>query len=117
MAGRLSYNTPSVMELFNAEFTDFNGDLLPNGITDDELDFELKVGNGETMNSVTCTTAANCHLKYMRSATPLLIDTTPSQVCLGDEIQFNINAKDAHKHWVTPTDQWPFRSFRLGGTL
>lgn len=53
----------------------------------------------------------------MRNATPLLIDTTPSNVAWGDTIQFNVNAKEAHRWYATPEDAMPYRSIRLGNTL
>jgi hypothetical protein len=73
------------MSYFGAEYTDFNGESLPNGATEN-LYFDLKVANGETSNSVECATVANCALKYSRDATPLLKDTVPSDVVQGDTV-------------------------------
>ena len=67
------------MSLFVVEYTDFDGESLPNGASE-ELYFDLKVANGETLNTVECSNLDNCKLKYMRNSTPLLLDTVPSDV-------------------------------------
>jgi len=115
-SGRISYETPSVMSLFSADFTNFDGEFLPNG-ADIDLNFDLKVANGETENSVVCADSSDCTLQYKRNATPLLLDSIPSDVVKGDTVQFVINPKDAHKWWATPSAEWPYRSFKLGNTL
>ena len=104
------------MSYFAAEYTDFDGESLPNG-ANDELYFDLKVANGETSNSVQCATLANCRLKYMRNSTPLLKDSVPSDVVQGDTVQFFIDPKEAHRWYATPKAEWPYRSFKLGNTL
>ncbi len=79
MAGKIAYVTPSVMELFNAPYSAFNGDALPNGISG-PLDFVAKIKNNDDNWYVTCTVPSSCYFKYRRDATPQLQAVTPNNV-------------------------------------
>lgn len=46
-----------------------------------------------------------------------MLDVTPPNVCQGQEIHFNINARGAHTTDITPKDQPPYRSIHMGQYL
>lgn len=116
MAGRLAYTTPSVATLMNADYSQFNGNSLPNGYGTLPT-FFVDVQNTDDGLNVMCAKQNNCKVRYHRSYTPSLYAVTPNQVCMDDYIQFHLNMKDAHESAGTPSDAWPFREMRIGETL
>ena len=100
----------------NAEFSMFNGDLLPNGYGTLPT-FFVDVHNTDDGINVMCATKNNCRVRYHRSYTPSLYAVTPNQVCMDDYIQFHLNVKDTHNTDGTPASAWPFREMRIGETL
>ena len=60
--GRLGYSLPSVMTLFNQDYSSFNGETLPNGSTGTMpyIGFDLKILSHEDNWYVACGARANC---------------------------------------------------------
>lgn len=111
---------PSVMDLMGASYSDFNGEYLPLGLTEEDLDslsFTVKVYNAESQETLECATTDNCLLRYHRDYTPQMLDITPSNVARGSEMQMHFNAKNAHTTSVTAEDDDPFRTLHLGLVL
>jgi len=61
-----------------------------------------------------CETEKNCFLHYDRNYTPLLLDTTPSNVYYGQMVQYNVNVKQAHA--TMERNKVPITAIKIGKT-
>lgn len=59
----------------------------------------------------------NSFYAYSRDYTPYLLDVTPPNICQGQELHFHINPRNAHTTTVTPSDEVPYRSLKIGQFL
>ena len=81
-SGKLGFTAPSVMELFNADISDFNGAVsggLPNGWGGDSVQLFTYAKNAATDASIYCANEMDCMLKYRREYTPIIHDIVPNQ--------------------------------------
>lgn len=105
IGGMLAYTIPSALELFSNSkkmynYYDFNDVTLPAASPRSApavtmLAFEVSVKVGE--ETIVCPTKwGACRIRYEETFTPMYIDTTPSQVTFGIQVNFVMNPNACH---------------------
>lgn len=79
--GKLAISSPSLLELFAADWSDFDGrSSLSSGHADDIIYAKVQVTNSDFVDPLECSNDDSCKLKYKRLYTPILHDVVPNQV-------------------------------------
>ena len=123
----LAYSVPSVIDIFSTAtkkytYYDFNDSTLPSanphpapapyGLV---FDVSVKVGD-ETL--ICKTQWSNCRIRYDEVYTPMYIDTVPSQVAFGMNVNFFMNPNRVHSASDLPAGAYdPFYHLKIGNTL
>lgn len=114
--GKLGFTTPSVMDLFNADFNDFDGSTaLPSGT--EVMTMVSVVNNDNPDQDIWCWKEGNCELKYKRIYTPVLMDVVPNQIYKDQNIDWWINIQGVHSSGTTPEGRLPMEELRIDGSL
>lgn len=116
--GKLAFTTPSVMDLFMAEFSDFDGSTgLPTG-SSDPIEFYLTVDDLETeAGPGSCKDEVSCVAGYRREYTPMIHDVVPNQIYRDHAIDWHLNAQAVHWYGTTPEGRMPMEELSIDGAL
>jgi len=114
--GKLGFTTPSVMDLFMAEFNHFDGSTaLPSGT---EVATMISVTNtAEPDRDIYCWNELSCMLTYKRAYTPILMDVVPNQLYKDQNVDWMINIQGVHSCGTTPDGRLPMEELSIDGAL
>lgn len=128
MGGLLGYTVPSLIDIFSNEkmtynYYDFNDETLPSANPHSATSnlvsysvFEVTVQNSD--EQLACPTKwGKCRIIYNELATPMYIDTVPSNVAFGMSVNFVMNPNLCHHSAHLPADWDPFYYLKIGDTL
>lgn len=93
--GKLAVTSPSLLNIFGATWSDFNGNsALESG--HDSFTAEVQVTNSDYDEPLECSSSTKCKFKYARNYTPILHDAVPNQVYAGQRMDFWFDIMGVH---------------------